>query len=144
MPYIKPFLDAEFVEEVAAPDAIDACEIKQELIDEPQNPVSEEGKVIVNCTYHSFYGSSIRIWDTTVLIDQSTGHRSRLLQAINIPLAPVWMSITPGITRFTLVFSALPRDCECFDLYEDIQAWGKFVVRGIRRNESDVYKVRIE
>ena len=136
-------LNAELFEEIIAPEAANACEIRQQLLDEPQSLYNEEGLVIVNCSYHSMISSYIRIWDTTVLIDRSSGHRSRLLQAINIPLAPVWMTVKEGTTRFTLVFSGLPENCETFDLYEDIQLWGKFEVRGIRRNTDDIYEVTI-
>jgi len=144
MPYSSPFLSAEVTEEISTPDVDVVFEIKQHCKDEVLSDFSEDGMVIVHCSYNSILGTSIRIWDTTVLIDRSSGHRSRLLQAINIPLAPVWMTVKAGTTRFTLVFAALPGNCECFDLYEDIQAWGKFEVRGIRRNDSDVYDVRID
>lgn len=44
---------------------------------------------------------------------------------------------------FTLVFSGLPKDCKMFDLIEVIPEEGGFHVKEIRRNESDIYRVKI-
>ena len=44
---------------------------------------------------------------------------------------------------FTLVFSGLPKECESFDLKEEIPEEGGFFVKNIRRNNSDVYRIKI-
>jgi len=78
------------------------------------------------------------------LIDRESGNRSKLLHALNISIAPMWMEIPAGSTlRFTLFFSSLPKSCEIFDFLEDIPESGGFEIRGIKRNKSDVYKVTI-
>jgi hypothetical protein len=102
--------------------------------------VQEDGFVTVHCTYDSFWGSRIRIWNATFLIDKATGKRSKLLHALNITFFPVWMELPDYTTvQFTLFFEPLPRSCEVFDLFEDIPETGGFSVYGIGRNTSDVY-----
>ena len=44
---------------------------------------------------------------------------------------------------FTLVFTGLPKDCERFDLKEEIPEEGGFFVSDIRRNGTDVYSVKV-
>jgi hypothetical protein len=59
-------------------------------------------------------------------------------------VAPKWMKIASGSTlRFTLFFSTLPKNCTVFDFFEDITESGAFEIRGIKRNNSDVYRVTI-
>jgi hypothetical protein len=48
-----------------------------------------------------------------------------------------------GSARFTLVFSALPKSCTSFDLFEDIPEGNGFFTGLISRNKSDVYSVEI-
>lgn len=119
-------------------------QIDQRLKDEVLEQIEEEGMVIVHCSYSTETETGIRIWDSTVLIDHSSGNRSKLLHAFGITVAPVWMFLEAGTTaRFTLVFERLPKTCEFFDLFEDIPEEGGFHVKGIRRNMSDVYRVRL-
>lgn len=114
--------------------------LKEELFSQ----IQEEGMVIVHCSHTSTFGTNIRIWNSTVLIDRESGNRSKLLHALNISIAPMWMEIPAGSTlRFTLFFSSLPKSCEIFDFLEDIPESGGFEIRGIKRNKSDVYKVTI-
>ena len=65
-----------------------------------------ERQVTVHCRYQSIPESWIRIWKTTYLIDQATGHRSPLLTQVGITLYP---HLTPVKARsetfFTLVFA---------------------------------------
>ena len=118
--------------------------IDKRLKDELLSQIQEEGMVIVHCSHTSTLGTNIRIWNSTVLIDRESGNRSRLLHALNISIAPMWMEIPAGSTlRFTLFFSSLPKSCEIFDFLEDIPESGGFEIRGIKRNKSDVYKVTI-
>ena len=44
---------------------------------------------------------------------------------------------------FTLVFSGLPKDCKSFDLREEIPEEGGFLVKNIKRNGTDVYRVKL-
>jgi len=119
-------------------------QIDQQIKDEIREQIEEESMVVVHCSYTSENEIGIRIWNTTVLIDYNSGNRSQLLHVFGITLAPVWMLIQAGTTaRFTLVFERLPKTCELFDLFEDIPESGGFHVKGIKRNKSDVYHVRI-
>lgn len=108
--------------------------------------VSEEKQVIVHCCFSAEdnFGSLIRIWRSTYLIDADSGHRSSLIHAENIAVAPHWTEVTPYTDFwFTLVFSGLPASCSRFDLKEIIAEEGGFHVSDIRRNTSDVYRVKI-
>jgi len=44
---------------------------------------------------------------------------------------------------FTLVFSGLPKNCNSFDLFEDIPEGNGFYTGTISRNKTDVYSVDI-
>ncbi len=106
----------------------------------------EEKQVIVHCHYTCTnpYGMYIRIWPSTYLIARDVAHRSELVHAENIPLAPEWMAVPPGAkSQFTLIFSGLPKDCQRFDLAEIIPQEGGFFVADIERNEMDVYEVEM-
>lgn len=127
-----------------APTKEPSIQIDQRLKDEVLAQVEQQGMVVVHCSCFTEIETRIRIWETTVLIDHSSGNRSKLLHAFGITVAPVWMFLDAGTTaRFTLVFEMLPKTCEFFDLYEDIPEEGGFHVKGIRRNKSDVYNIRI-
>ena len=110
-----------------------------------QHFVHEEGQVIVHIHYCSPYGDLIRIWPSTFLIPQPGGERSKLIHAENISLYPQWMLLEAGQPHtFTLVFSPLPRDCERFDLLEQIPQRGGFHIPNIARNRQDVYHLQLE
>ena len=86
----------------------------------------------------------IRIWPSTYLIGKDVSHRSDLVHAENIPLAPEWAAVPPGTSsQFTLVFTGLPKECQLFDLAEVIPQEGGFFVADIERNEVDVYEVEM-
>lgn len=86
----------------------------------------------------------IRIWRTTFLIDRSQGTKSGLIHAENISFAPEWTMIPgKGSYTFLLVFSALTKSCSVFDLVEEIPQPGGFLVKDIRRNETDIYHIDI-
>lgn len=86
----------------------------------------------------------IRIWKTTFLVDKSSSHRSKLVHAENISYAPQWTVIPENkLFQFLLIFEALPKGCELFDLLEDIPQPGGFFVDSIMRNKKDVYHVYI-
>ena len=118
--------------------------VDHEAVTEILSQIQEENTVIVHCTYNSDFGGSIRIWKSTFLIAKPSGERSRLLHAENITIAPVWTPTPAGKKfRFTLIFSGLPKDCEFFDLLEDIPESGGFFISNIKRNKQDVYHVNI-
>lgn len=116
-------------------------EVKQSLLSE----ITEEGQVVVHVSYSSAtHGDLIRIWPTTFLVPQEGGEKSKLITKQNISLAPQWTIIMQkGPYRFTLVFSPLPKSCKIFHLWEDIPQPGGFVIKNIRRNETDVYEVKL-
>ena len=102
--------------------------------------VQEESQVIVHCT--SPNADAYRIWPSTYLIEGGTGKRVKLITAFNISFAPQW-TLNNG-KGFTLVFEGLSRDCVVFDLVEIIPQPGGFEVKGIARNNSDVYTVSLD
>ena len=103
----------------------------------------EDSFVYVHCYFrNSSKDMLIRIWKTTYLIDKASGSRSRLVHAENISFAPVWTQIPDNVRySFLLIFSALPRSCQQFDLLEDIPQPGGFFIEGITRNQTDVYHI---
>ncbi len=104
----------------------------------------QEHQVIIHCVHTAgSEGMYIRIWPTTFLIANDVQHRSELVLAENIPMAPEWMSVPPGSTiQFSLIFTGLPKSCLFFDLVEEIPEPGAFRFPNIQRNKSDVYTVQ--
>jgi len=107
--------------------------------------VSEESHVYVHCYFNnSVKDMLIRIWKTTFLIDTLSGHRSKLVHVENISYAPEWTPIpNNSLYQFLLIFEALPKGCEVFDLLEDIPQPGGFFIQSIMRNPKDVYHVHV-
>ena len=107
--------------------------------------VVEESQVIVHCTYKgTIYGDMIRIWKSTFLIANDSNHRSKLVHHENITIYPEWTEVENGKTiTFTLIFTALPKNCLFFDFIESIPEPGGFEVKNIRRNKTDVYKISL-
>jgi hypothetical protein len=105
----------------------------------------EDHHVYVHCYYKNDLPEMlIRVWRSTFLIDKVSGAKSGLVHAEKISFAPQWTIIQGKITfSFLLIFSALPKDCNVFDLIEDIPQAGGFFVPNIKRNELDVYHVDI-
>jgi len=105
----------------------------------------EESQVIVHCSYTSQgFMDLIRIWPTTYLIDQRSDHKSEMVHAENVSLAPIWTRLEYGETRvFTLIFSGLPKSCSVFDFIELVTEPNGFEIRNIQRNTSDVYFVEV-
>ena len=120
--------------------------ISPELLEALQTQVETEKQVIVHCCFPgtTFSDMLIRIWSSTFLIDESLGHRSSLIHHENISLFPYWTAVPPMKDYwFTLVFSGLPKACTSFDLQEVIPQEGGFLVKNIKRNATDVYRVTI-
>lgn len=105
----------------------------------------DESQVIVHCYYpESAFESQIRIWPSTFLIDLKGGTPSKLLLVDNISIMPQWTFLPPFKGhRFTLYFAGLPKSCSAFDLVEEIPEPGAFIVRGIPRNQTDVYHLHL-
>lgn len=120
--------------------------IAKELLESLQTKIEEEKQVIVHCCFPAspFWGNLIRIWNTTYLIDGTSGNRSKLIHAENISIYPNWTPV-PFMRDFwfTLVFSGLPKDCKSFDFKEVIPEEGGFFVKSIKRNTSDIYRIKI-
>lgn len=108
--------------------------------------VSEESQVILHCYYTgAFVEDNIRIWKSTFLFPHECHQKSQLITVHNITLYPQWMTVLQGETIvFTLVFSALPRECKVFDMIESIPEPGGFEVKNIQRNKIDVYHIRLK
>lgn len=114
----------------------------EETVTITSTEVEEQGTVIVHCLYRGT--GAVRIWPSTFLFDRGSSHRSKLLHAEDISIAPVWTQVdSKGSHRFTLFFEALPKNCTVFDLKEIIPQPGAFEITGIRRNTEDVYRVGI-
>lgn len=104
----------------------------------------EDSFVYVHCHFDNPSDDMlIRIWRTTFLIDPQTTTRSQLVHAENISYAPQWTMIPKGDFTFLLIFGGLPKSVQVFDLVEEIPQPGGFVVRSIRRNDTDVYHIDI-
>jgi len=120
--------------------------IAKEILESLQAKTEEEKQVIVHCCFPAspFLGNLIRIWHSTYLFDNQSEHRSKLIHAENISISPYWTPV-PFMKDFwfTLIFSGLPKDCKSFDLKEVIHEEGGFFVESIKRNSSDVYRVKI-
>ena len=107
--------------------------------------MQEDSHVYVHCYFDNPHSDAlIRIWKTTFLIDKGSAFKSSLIHAEKISFAPQWTLIPDGITySFLLVFSALPKSCKVFDFIEEISQPGGFVVRNIKRNDTDVYHINL-
>ena len=107
----------------------------------PLEKIKEESQVTIHFKYTgSMWGTKIRIWKSTFLHAKGSSHQSSLVHVENISVHPTWTHVSAGETiNFTLIFSGLPKDCEYFDLIEDIPEPGGFIINDIKRNNSDVY-----
>lgn len=116
-----------------------------EISTETEVDVLYESHVYVHCYFNNTSKDMlIRVWRSTFLVDNASGARSGLVHVENISIAPEWTLIPDKKRfRFLLIFDALPRGCESFDLLEDIPQAGGFHVSGIIRNKTDVYHVDI-
>jgi hypothetical protein len=120
--------------------------VEAELLEELSQKVEEQGQVVVNIVYPpQQYEYALRVWGSTFLFSKSSDHKSKLLHAENISIAPVWTEVAPFVTfTFTLFFEGLPKDVLMFDLIESIPQPGGFLYQGIVRNEMDVYWLKGE
>jgi hypothetical protein len=120
--------------------------ISPELLESLKTQTDIEKQVIVHCCFPASSSSDmfIRIWSSTFLIDEKIGHRSSLIHHENISLFPYWTEVPPMKDYwFTLVFSGLPKSCVSFDFAEIIPQEGGFLVSNIKRNGTDVYRIKL-
>jgi hypothetical protein len=117
--------------------------VTTESVTATQTVTLEAGHVYVHCYFNNTTKNMlIRIWKSTFLVDQGSGHRSELVHIENISYAPEWTMVPDNqLFHFLLIFSGLPKSCVKFDLLEDIPQSGGFHVKDILRNELDVYRV---
>ncbi len=142
MPMITPYAHTIFETEVlpvpTKTEPVDPA-IREELLAQ----VDERGQVTIRCHIRTVWGTSARIWPSTYLVCQRTGHRSSMIHAEGITCVPVWMPVPPGTTTFILVFEPLPDECAVFSLVEEIPEPGGFHVPSIPRNGRDLYDVDV-
>ena len=120
--------------------------IAQEILEMLKPEALEEKQVIVHCCFPASFsmGNLIRIWPSTYLMDEKLSFETELIHAENISIFPQWTEVPPFKDYwFTLVFGGLPKDCKSFDLKEKIPEEGGFFIQNIKRNGSDVYRVKI-
>ncbi len=105
----------------------------------------EDGHIYVHCHCKNTGDDLlVRIWRTTYLIDSTSGTKNQLIHAENITMAPQWTMVPHHATHnFLLIFGSLHSCCKSFDLVEEIPQPGGFEVRGIKRNNSDVYHIHL-
>lgn len=120
--------------------------IEKQLLESLKTKIEEEKQVIIHCCFPAspFLGNLIRIWNSTVLIDNNSSHQSKLIHSENISIYPQWTPV-PFMKDFwfTLVFTGLPKECTSFDFKEVIPEEGGFYVKSIKRNSSDIYRIKI-
>jgi len=134
----------ETEEQVKTTSAKPATKTGEEIKEEVLAHIDGKGIVIIHCSLTATCDMQIRIWDTTHLRDNNYRHKSILLHAKNITLAPEWMDVQEGSTiKFTLIFSALPKNCEVFDLIEDVHDDSRFSILDIEREPKDVYHLTL-
>jgi hypothetical protein len=116
-----------------------------ELLVDMLQQTEESGQVTVHVTYPpAEHEILLRIWRSTYLISRTSLHKSRLLHAENISIAPLWTPVNAGVNfNFTLLFEALPKDVFVFDLAELIPQSGGFFYSSIVRNNEDVYRIML-
>ncbi len=120
-------------------------EVDMEVLATLHPELLEDGHIYVHCHFKAMDDDTlIRIWKSTFLIDCHSPSRASLVHAENITYAPLWTQV-PGRSDFSflLIFTMLPSSCKIFDLVEEIPQPGGFVIKGIARNEKDVYHVNI-
>ena len=120
--------------------------ITSEIYTQLQEKFEEEKQVIVHCCFPNDFviGNLVRIWQSTFLVDKFTGYRSKLIFWENIAVFPYWTDIPPVKEYcFTLIFSALPKECKVFDFVEEVIQGRGFLVTDIERNETDVYTLKL-
>lgn len=98
--------------------------------------------VVVHVDCAAGYARSIRIWQSTFLLDRDSSHTSAMVGFENISLYPHWQRVSGRRAhRFTLLFEPLPKSVRVFDLSEIIPEPRGWHFPAIRRNEEDIYRL---
>lgn len=113
--------------------------LKREL----KSLVEEEAQVIIHCEVVIPFNCGIRIWKNTNLLPHESEKKIELVNAENISFYPIWTHCETGYHHFILIFKGLPKTCNTFDLFEDIPEPGGFIKTNIKRNNSDVYHIKL-
>lgn len=115
-------------------------EIDEELLVQAKARTKEEKQIIIHVEIRANdFPFSIRIWPNTYLLPHEKTAAAKLLHAERISMAPPWTLVNQQNYNFTLIFQSLSKDCEVFDLLENIPTFDRFEYRSIARNKSDVY-----
>ncbi len=103
-----------------------------------------ESCTIVHCTFECTIDTLMRIWPSTVLVENDGG-RKKLIKAFRISIMPEWTLCITNNNRvsFTLVFERLSKSCTDFYLLEDIPEPGGFYSDPMERNGIDVYVTEV-
>ena len=120
-------------------------EIAKELKELVATKTETESQVIVHINYYTTYmEDKIRIWNNTYLQCKDSGTKSKLLFSENIAVFPQWTVLkTYTYIEFTLIFENLPKGCNQFDLIENIPESGGFLFKDIKRNDANVYTLKL-
>jgi len=120
----------------------------------------EEGFTYLHCTYRTSPKYSggwwVNINEASFLVDSINGEELKLLQALNIPIAPErhYLKKFGDSLQFTLIFPVIPKPWKTFDFIEmtrpafgisngTIEASDGLAIKNITRNNSGVYRVVI-
>ena len=96
--------------------------------------------VVVHVRCAPNHAHSLRIWQSTFLLDRDSAHTSSMIGFENISLYPHWTRVPYGRPyRFTLLFEPMPKAVQVFDLSEIIPEPRGWHFPAIRRNQEDVY-----
>lgn len=78
------------------------------------------------------------------LVCEDTGAVCNLVTCLHISLFPETTVVSEINAKPVLVFEALPKACTRFSLIEpDREGYIPFVQRGIKRNDTDVYRIAV-
>ena len=104
-----------------------------------QNLSLEERVTILHCTLETDLW--IWMWPSTFLVQEGGKHK-KLLHIYNIPFHPDWKIAKAG-HQFILLFEGLDLNCVKFDLIEQSEEKGGFMINDIQRNSTDVYHISV-
>jgi len=79
-------------------------------VEATQDQVLSEDPIVVHIRCAPDYAPSLRIWQSTFLLDQASSITSEMIRFENISLYPHWYHIPDGQPhQFTLYFRPMPR-----------------------------------
>lgn len=122
--------------------------LTEQLANQVQDLPLEEGQVIIHINHHPCYSTCLSanacriIVDSNIFLQPNNNlDRSLLVHAVNAKVSPASIPLTKQVTRFTLVFSGIPKSASSFDFIEPgPRGWQ---LLNIKRNRTDVYELRI-